>query len=87
MESRMVKFYSKESKHGCNSCNFRDILQTRSFPISNYYIDITSLKTRIQEAKEVARVLHQKIGRVSYVDTICMYGRHGGDRSVFGRGI
>ena len=33
------------------------------------------MKTRIQEAKEVARVLHQKIGRVSYVDTIvCMDG-------------
>ena len=41
----------------------------------NYYIDITSLKTRIQEAKEIARVLRQKIRSLSYIDTIvCMDG-------------
>lgn len=41
----------------------------------NYYIDITSLKTRVREAKEIARVLCHKIGRLSYIDTIvCMDG-------------
>ena len=67
MESRMVKFYSKES----NMVEIHAIpghFATCHYNI-NYYIDITSLKTRIREAKEVARVLYQKIGRVPYVDT------------------
>lgn len=41
----------------------------------NYYIDVTSLKTRVQEAKEVARVLYQHMSNLSYIDTIvCMDG-------------
>ena len=79
MESRMVKFYSKESNMVAIHAIPGHFATSHSH--INYYIDITSLKTRIQEAKEVARVLHQKIGYD------CMYGRHGGDRSVFGRGI
>ena len=82
MESRMVKFYSKESNMVAIHAIPGHFATSHSH--INYYIDITSLKTRIQEAKEVARVLHQKIGRCGYD---CMYGRHGGDRSVFGRGI
>ena len=73
MESRMVKFYSKESNMVAIHAISGHFATSHSH--INYYIDITSLKTRIQEAKEVARVLHQKIGRVSYVDTIvCMDG-------------
>ena len=73
MESRMVKFYSKESNMVAIHAIPGPFATSHSH--INYYIDITSLKTRIQEAKEVARVLHQKIGRVSYVDTIvCMDG-------------
>ena len=73
MESRMVKFYSKESNMVAIHAIPGHFATSHSH--INYYIDITSLKTRIQEAKEVARVLHQKIGRVSYVDTIvCMDG-------------
>lgn len=73
MESRMVKFYSKESNVVAIHAIPGHFATSHSH--INYYIDITSLKTRIQEAKEVARVLHQKIGRVSYVDTIvCMDG-------------
>ena len=72
MESRMVKFYSKESNMVAIHAIPGHFATSHSH--INYYIDITSLKTRIQEAKEVARVLHQKIG-VSYVDTIvCMDG-------------
>ena len=84
MESRMVKFYSKESNMVAIHAIPGHFATSHSH--INYYIDITSLKTRIQEAKEVARVLHQKIGRV-LCGYDCMYGRHGGDRSVFGRGI
>ena len=68
MESRMVMFYSKESNMVAIHAIPGHFATSHSH--INYYIDITSLKTRIQEAKEVARVLHQKIGRVSYVDTI-----------------
>ena len=73
MESRMVKFYSKESNMVAIHAIPGHFATSHSH--INYYIDITSLKTRSQEAIEVARVLHQKIGSVSYVDTIvCMGG-------------
>ena len=81
MESRMVKFYSKESNMVAIHAIPGHFATSHSH--INYYIDITSLKTRIQEAKEVARVLHQSF----LCGYDCMYGRHGGDRSVFGRGI
>lgn len=73
MESRMVKFYSKESNMVAIHAIPGHFATSHSH--INYYIDITSLKTRIQEAKEVARVLYQKMGRLAYVDTIvCMDG-------------
>lgn len=73
MESRMVKFYSKESNMVAIHAIPGHFATSHSH--INYYIDITSLKTRIREAREVARVLYQKIGSVSYVDTIvCMDG-------------
>lgn len=73
MEGRMVKFYSKESNMVAIHAIPGHFATSHSH--INYYIDITSLKTRVQEAKEVARVLYHKIGRLSYVDTIvCMDG-------------
>ena len=68
MESRMVKFYSKESNMVAIHAIPGHFATSHSH--INYYIDITSLKTRIREAKEVARVLYQKIGRVPYVDRL-----------------
>lgn len=73
MEQRMVKFYSKES----------NLLAVHAIPGHfatshshiNYYVDITSLKTRSAEAREAANVLYSKIPHGSYVDTIvCMDG-------------
>ena len=73
MESRMVKFYSKESNMVAIHAIPGHFATSHSH--INYYIDITSLKTRIREAKEVARVLCHKIGNLPYVDTIvCMDG-------------
>ena len=73
MESRMVKFYSKESNMVAIHAIPGHFATSHSH--INYYIDITSLKTRTQEAKEIAKILCQKIGRPSYVDTIvCMDG-------------
>lgn len=73
MENRMVKFYSKES----------NLLALHAIPGHfatshshiNYYVDVTSIKTRMSEAMEAAKVLYSHMRRVSYVDTIvCMDG-------------
>lgn len=73
MEGRMVKFYSGESNMVAIHAIPGHFATSHSH--INYYIDITSLKTRVQEAKEVARVLYRQIGKVSYTDTIvCMDG-------------
>jgi orotate phosphoribosyltransferase len=73
MESRMVKFYSKDS----------NLLAVHAIPGHfatshshiNYYVDVTSVKTRAAEAKEAAKVLYAKIPKNNYIDTIvCMDG-------------
>ena len=73
MENRMVKFYSKES----------NLLAMHAIPGHfatshshiNYYVDVTSLKTRAGEAREAAKVLYSRMHRAEYVDTIvCMDG-------------
>ena len=73
MQERMVKFYSRESNLVAIHAIPGHFATSHSH--INYYIDITSLKTRVREAKEIARVLYHKIGRLSYTDTIvCMDG-------------
>ena len=82
MESRMVKFYSKESNMVAIHAIPGHFATTHSH--INYYVDVTSIKTRASEAKEAAKILQTKMPRGAYIDTIvCMDG----DRSVFGRGI
>ena len=73
MEARMMKFYSKESNLVAMHAIPGHFATSHSH--INYYIDITSLKTRVREAAEIARVLYHKIGNLSYIDTIvCMDG-------------
>lgn len=73
MEERMVKFYSKESNMVAIHAIPGHFATSHSH--INYYIDITSLKTRAQEAREVAKVLAHKSGHMPYIDTIvCMDG-------------
>lgn len=73
MENRMMKFYSRESNMAAIHAmpgHFATI--STHF---NYYIDLNTIKTRKNEAKEAARVLRSKMGRVPLVDTIiCMDG-------------
>ncbi len=73
MEERTVKFYSKES----NKLSLHVIpghFATSNSHI-NYYVDVTSLKTRASEAKEAAKILHAHLPKGKYVDTIvCMDG-------------
>ena len=73
MENRIVKFKSKES----NLLNLHAIPGhfATSHSHINYYVDVTSIKTRTSEAKEAAKVLCSKLPRQSYIDTIvCMDG-------------
>ena len=73
MENRIVKFKSKES----NFLNLHAIPGhfATSHSHINYYVDVTSIKTRTSEAKEAAKVLCSKLPKQSYIDTIvCMDG-------------
>ena len=73
MENRIVKFKSKES----GTLNLHAIpghFATTHSHI-NYYVDVTSIKTRASEAKEAAKILQTKMPRGAYIDTIvCMDG-------------
>lgn len=73
MENRIVKFKSKES----NLLNLHAIpghFATSNSHI-NYYVDVTSIKTRASEAKEAAKVFNSKIPKNLTIDTIvCMDG-------------
>lgn len=73
MENRIIKYYSRH--------NNKVILRTipghfaTSHSHINYYIDMTGLKTRYSEAKEVAKTLVDQIINTTIVDTIiCMDG-------------
>lgn len=73
MENRIVKFRSNES----NLLNLHAIPGhfATSHSHINYYVDVTSIKTRASEAKEAAKVFNSKIPKHSYIDTIvCMDG-------------
>ena len=73
MENRIVKFKSKES----SNLNLHAIPGhfATSHSHINYYVDLTSIKTRASEAKEAAKVLFSKVPHNSYIDTIvCMDG-------------
>ena len=73
MEGRMVKFYSKDSNNLALHAIPRHFATRHSH--INFYIDVTSIKARIKEAREAAKVLCAKIGNPTYVDTIvCMDG-------------
>lgn len=73
MESRMVKFYGKESNKLALHAVPGHFATSHSH--INYYIDVTSIKTRVSEAKEAARILAGKMLNQVQVDTIvCMDG-------------
>ena len=75
MEDRMMKFYSKESNmlalhamHGHFATSHSHI---------NYYVDVTSIKTRVAEAKQAAHVENSKDKIRGYH---CVYGWNGSGR-------
>lgn len=73
MEERMVKFYSKDSNNLALHAIPGHFATSHSH--INFYIDVTSIKARLKEAREAAKVLCAKIGNPTYVDTIvCMDG-------------
>lgn len=71
MEERMIKFYSKQSNNLAMHAIPGHFATSHSH--INYYIDVTSIGTRIKEAKEAAKVFQSKIPITKAVDTIvCM---------------
>lgn len=81
MESRMVKFYSKESNMVAIHAIPGHFATSHSH--INYYIDITSLKTRIREAKEDCPRAVSEDRQSSLCGYDRMYGRYGSDRCIF----
>lgn len=73
MENRKVKLYSRES----NQLALHVIPGhfATSYSHINYYVDVTSIKTRLAEAQEAARVLYARMPRADYVDTIVCVDR------------
>ncbi len=73
MENRMVKFYAKDSGQVALHAVPGHFATSHSH--INYYIDLTSLKIRAKEAKNVAAVIASKFTSAITVDTIvCMDG-------------
>ena len=73
MESRMVKLYARNNNHVALHA-IPGHFATRHSHI-NFYIDMTSLKTRANEAQEVAKSLAGDYVNSTVVDTIvCMDG-------------
>ncbi len=73
MENRIVKFYSKESSQLALHAIPGHFATSNSH--INYYVDVTSLKSRAGEAREAAKVLYARMHKNGYVDTIvCMDG-------------
>lgn len=74
MEDRMVKFYAKESSNIALHAVAGHFSTSHSH--INYYIDVTTIKTRVNEAKEVGKLLAQKTyNHMDYIDTVvCMDG-------------
>lgn len=73
MEDRMVKFYAKDSSQVALHAVPGHFATSHSH--INYYIDMTSLKIRTKEAKNVAAVIASKFTNAITVDTIvCMDG-------------
>ena len=73
MENRMVKFYSQESNQLALHAIPGHFATSHSH--INYYVDVTSVKTRTKEAKEAAKILYSRMPKNEYVDTIvCMDG-------------
>lgn len=73
MEDRMVKFYAKDSSQVALHAAPGHFATSHSH--INYYIDMTSLKIRAKEAKNVANVIASRFNNAIVIDTIvCMDG-------------
>ena len=73
MEARMVKLYARNNNHVALHAIPGHFATSHSH--INFYIDMTSLKTRANEAQEVAKSLAGDYVNSTVVDTIvCMDG-------------
>ena len=81
MDNRYVKIFASGSKAPLKATPGH--FATNHAHI-NYYLDMTTLKTRLSEAQEVAKHLAERFLFDKVVDTI-VSGRNPGDRSLSGR--
>lgn len=73
MENRIMKFYSRESNKLALHAIPGHFATSHSH--INYFVDVTSIKTRSASAKEAAKILYSRMPKMNYVDTIvCMDG-------------
>lgn len=73
MEGRTVKFYSRESNKLALHVIPGHFATSHSH--INYYVDVTTIKTRASEAREAAKVLYSRLRKDRFIDTIvCMDG-------------
>ena len=73
MESRVMKFYAKDNHKVALRAIHGHFATSHSHV--NYYIDVTSLRTRCSEATAIAKTLVDKIINTTIIDTIvCMDG-------------
>lgn len=73
MEEQMLKFYSKDNSQVALRALPGHFATSHSH--INYYIDMTSLKTRSKEARDVAGIIASKYHSTLTIDTIvCMDG-------------
>jgi orotate phosphoribosyltransferase len=73
MENRIMKFYSRESNQLALHAIPGHFATSHSH--INYYVDVTTIKTRAAAAQEAAKVLYSRMPKMNYVDTIvCMDG-------------
>ena len=75
MESRMVKFYSKES----------NMVAIHAIP--GHFATSHKLEDKNSGGERGCPCAASEDRKSFLCGYDCMYGRHGGDRSVFGRGI
>ncbi len=73
MKEREVKIYSKESSKLALHVIPGHFATSNSH--INYYVDVTTLKSRVSEAREAAHVFYTKLNPSTYIDTIvCLDG-------------
>lgn len=86
IRDRMVKFYAKDDNTITLNATPGHFATSSSH--INFYIDVTRLKVRANEAREAARSIKNKmLHHVTDSGYHCLHGWYGGTGRLSGRGI